>query len=605
MELRAKYTLFAEGARGNLGKQLIAKFNLGEGREPQKFGLGLKELWQVAPDKHQPGLVQHTFGWPLDNSTGGGSFLYHFDDNLVSVGFVRASQLSRTRICRRSRNSSASRRIRWCATPSPAASGSPMARARSPKAATSRCPSSSFPGGALIGCDAGFMNVPRIKGSHNAMLSGMMAAEAAAAALAAGRAHDELADYDAAWRSSAIGQDLWRVRNAKPLWSKLGTLPRHRARRPRHVVQHARLFAVRHAQARQAGLRDAQAGQPNAQPIAYPKPDGTLTFDRLSSVFLSNTNHEEDQPVHLQVKDMSLQKSSEHDVFAGPSARYCPAGVYEWVEEARRCQICDQCAELRPLQNLRHQGPESEHHLGAAGRRRRAELSEYVTRASRFPSRCCRIRGFNRKPARLPRPRLRGRRKKAILRAQTSAIAASAQGYRPIGASPVTCTSFVRLLAGGTLAAFLAGAPSELSAQSAMPREPGGLTISGSYLAARHAGRLRDAAAAANYYRAALRLDPKNDELLDRTFLSLVIDGNIGEAVKFADRVMHVDKNDRVGRLVLGVHGIKQKQLSGRAPQSDRIPCAGRSPISPPRCSPPGRATAQATPRLRSRRSTG
>jgi electron-transferring-flavoprotein dehydrogenase len=223
MELRAKYTLFAEGARGNLGKQLIAKFNLANACEPQKFGLGLKELWQVAPDKHRKGLVQHSFGWPLDGATGGGSFLYHFDDNLVSVGFVLHLNYANPYI------SPFEEFQRFKTHPllrDTFAGGKRLAygaRALT-EGGYQSVPKLAFPGGALIGCDAGFMNVPRIKGSHNAMLSGMMVAEAAAVALSTGRDHDELADYEAAWRSSPIGKDLWKVRNAKPLWSKLGTL---------------------------------------------------------------------------------------------------------------------------------------------------------------------------------------------------------------------------------------------------------------------------------------------------------------------------------------------------------------------------------------------
>ncbi len=223
MELRAKYTLFAEGARGNLGKQLIAKYGLGNGREPQKFGIGLKELWQVAPDKHRKGMVQHSFGWPLDGSTGGGSFLYHFDDNLVSVGFVVHLNYSNPYL------SPFEEFQRFKTHPlvrDTFAGGKRLAygaRALT-EGGYQSVPKLIFPGGALVGCNAGFMNVPRIKGSHNAMLSGVLAAEAVAAALSAGRGNDELADYDAAWRGSPIGKDLWRVRNAKPLWSKLGTL---------------------------------------------------------------------------------------------------------------------------------------------------------------------------------------------------------------------------------------------------------------------------------------------------------------------------------------------------------------------------------------------
>ena len=392
MELRAKYTLFAEGARGNLGKQLIAKFALADGRDPQKFGLGLKELWQVAPDKHRKGLVQHSFGWPLDNSTGGGSFLYHLDDNLVSVGFVLHLNYTNPYL------SPFEEFQRFKTHPlvrDTFAGGKRLAygaRALT-EGGYQSVPKLTFPGGALIGCDAGFMNVPRIKGSHNAMLSGMMAAEAVGTALSSGRSHDVLADYDAAWRSSPIGKDLWRVRNAKPLWSKFGTtlgIALGGLDMWTNTLGFSLFGTVKHGKPDYATLKPAA----ECTPIAYPRPDGTLTFDRLSSVFLSNTNHEEDQPPHLKVKDMALQKASEHDVFAGPSARYCPAGVYEWVEEARRGQVRHQRAELRPLQNLRHQRPESEHHLGSARRRRRPELSQYVMLDGRLRPRCCPYRGI-------------------------------------------------------------------------------------------------------------------------------------------------------------------------------------------------------------------
>ena len=365
MELRAKYTLFAEGARGNLGKQLIAKFGLGDGREPQKFGLGLKELWQVAPEKHRKGLVQHSFGWPLDGSTGGGSFLYHLDDNLVSVGFVLHLNYSNPYL------SPFEEFQRFKTHPlvrDTFAGGKRLAygaRALT-EGGYQSVPKLSFPGGALIGCDAGFMNVPRIKGSHNAMLSGMMAAEAATAALSAGRSHDELADYEASWRASAIGKDLWRVRNAKPLWSKFGTLAGI-ALGGFDMWTNTLGFSVfgtlKHGKPDYASLKPAS----ECTPITYPKPDGKLTFDRLSSVFLSNTNHEEDQPVHLHVADLALQKKSEHDVFAGPSARYCPAGVYEWVEEsgspkfvinAQNCVHCKTCDIKDPNQNITWVPPE-------------------------------------------------------------------------------------------------------------------------------------------------------------------------------------------------------------------------------------------------------
>jgi len=364
MELRAKYTLVAEGARGSLAKGLIERFSLQRDRQPQKFGIGLKELWQVAPENFRKGLVQHTAGWPLDNGTGGGSFLYHFADNLVAVGFVvhlnyanpylsPFEEFQRFKTHPLIRDTFAGgKRICY------------GARALT-EGGWQSVPKLTFPGGALIGCAAGFMNVPRIKGSHNAVLSGTLAAEHVAAALAAGRAYDELSDYDAAWRGSAIGKDLWRVRNAKPLWSKLGTIA---GLALGAADMWANTFGVspitlKHGKPDFATLKPAA----DCRPIAYAKPDGKLTFDRLSSVYLSNTNHEEDQPVHLIVRDRALQKASEHDVYGGPSARYCPAGVYEWVEEggqpryvinAQNCVHCKTCDIKDPDQNIDWEPPE-------------------------------------------------------------------------------------------------------------------------------------------------------------------------------------------------------------------------------------------------------
>jgi electron-transferring-flavoprotein dehydrogenase len=360
MALMGKYVLIAEGARGSLSKQLIKTFKLDEGREPGKYGIGLKELWQVKPENHKAGLVQHSFGWPLDGSTGGGSFLYHLEDNQVAVGFVvhlnyKNPYLSPFEEFQRFKTHPAIRgtfeggkRIGY------------GARAIT-EGGWQSVPKLTFPGGALIGCAAGFVNVPRIKGSHNAVLSGMLAAEHAAAAIAAGRANDELAAYEDAWRASDIGKDLWKVRNAKPLWSRLGTVG--------GVVLGGfdmwmnTLFGfspfgtMKHGKPDYASLEPAE----KHNPIAYPKSDGVLTFDRLSSVFLSGTNHEENQPVHLKVADMDLQKRSEHDVFAGPSGRYCPAAVYEWAEEgntpkfvinAQNCVHCKTCDIKDPNQNI-------------------------------------------------------------------------------------------------------------------------------------------------------------------------------------------------------------------------------------------------------------
>ncbi|PDT81822.1 electron transfer flavoprotein-ubiquinone oxidoreductase [Sinorhizobium sp. BJ1] len=360
MALLGKYTLIGEGVRGSLAKQLIAKFKLGEGRDVPKFGIGLKELWEVKPENHKPGLVQHSFGWPFDMKTGGGSFLYHLEDNLVAVGFVihlnyKNPYLHPFEEFQRFKTHPAIR-----GTFEGGKRLSYGARAIT-EGGYQSVPKLSFPGGALIGCSAGFVNVPRIKGSHNAVLSGILAAEKLAAAIAAGRANDEPIEIERGWRDSAIGQDLKKVRNVKPLWSRFGT-----------AIGVAlggldmwtnTLFGLSFFGTLKHGKTDAASLEPAAkhQKIDYPKPDGVLTFDRLSSVFLSNTNHEEDQPIHLQVKDWELQKRSEYDVYAGPSSRYCPAGVYEWVEKdgqptfvinAQNCVHCKTCDIKDPNQNI-------------------------------------------------------------------------------------------------------------------------------------------------------------------------------------------------------------------------------------------------------------
>jgi electron-transferring-flavoprotein dehydrogenase len=358
--LLGKYVLIAEGARGSLAKGLIRRYALDAGCEPGKFGIGLKELWEVNPSRHRPGLVQHSFGWPLDFSTGGGSFLYHFDNNLVSVGFVvhlnyKNPWLAPFEELQRFKTHDAirdvfegGRRIGY------------GARAIT-EGGWQSVPKLVFPGGALIGCAAGFVNLPRIKGSHNAMLSGMLGAGHVATAIAEGRAHDTLDTYEAAWRGSAIGRDLKRVRNVKPLWSRFGTLGGVALGGldmwANQLFGMSPFGTLGHGKPDSATLKPASA----CRRIDYPKPDGVLTFDRLSSVFLSNTNHEEDQPVHLRVADPVVQKASEHDVFAGPSARYCPAGVYEWVEEggdvrfvinAQNCVHCKTCDIKDPNENI-------------------------------------------------------------------------------------------------------------------------------------------------------------------------------------------------------------------------------------------------------------
>ena len=366
MELLGKYTLFAEGARGSLSKQLNARFALDKTSEPPEFGIGFKEVWQVDPARHRNGLIQHSFGWPLNNSTGGGSFLYHYDDDRVAVGFVvhlnyddpylspfDEFQQFKTHPAIRS-VFEGGKRLAY------------GARAIT-EGGYQSVPRLTFPGGALIGCAAGFVNVPRIKGIHNAMGSGMLAAEHVAAALGSGRANDEIAEYENAWRGSAVGRDLFKVRNVKPLWSKFGTLAGVALGGldmwTNTLFGFSLLGTWPHAKPDGQTLDPARAHVR----IVYPKPDGKLTFDKLSSVFLSNTNHEEDQPVHLKVADMTLQKTSEHDVYAGPSSRYCPAGVYEWVEEgstvryqinAQNCVHCKTCDVKDPNGNITWVPPE-------------------------------------------------------------------------------------------------------------------------------------------------------------------------------------------------------------------------------------------------------
>jgi len=360
MALYAKYVLIGEGARGSLAKQLIAKFDLSAGREPQKFGLGIKELWEVKPENHAQGLVQHSFGWPLDHKTGGGSFLYHLDKTQVVVGFVvhlnyKNPYLSPFEEFQRFKTHPAIRKT--------FEGGKRLAYgARAiTEGGWQSVPKLTFPGGALLGCAAGFVNVPRIKGSHNAVLSGIFAADHIGMALAAGRAHDEVVEIEAGWRQSTIGQDLKRARNVKPLWSKFGTF----LGIPlggfdmwcQQLLRFSPFGTLKHGKSDAASLEPAQ----KHQPIDYPKADGVLTFDRMSSVFLSNTNHEEDEPCHLQLQSPDLQQNSELGIYAGPSSRYCPAGVYEWVEKegvetfvinAQNCVHCKTCDIKDPNQNI-------------------------------------------------------------------------------------------------------------------------------------------------------------------------------------------------------------------------------------------------------------
>jgi electron-transferring-flavoprotein dehydrogenase len=366
MELRAKYTIFAEGARGSLAKQMVDRYGLNQGRDHQKYGIGIKELWQVRPEKFQPGLVRHSMGWPLPNNSGGGSWLYHFDDHLVSVGFVvhlnyKNPTLSPFDEFQRFKTHPMVRDVFEGAKRIGYGARAIM------EGGWQSVPRLSFPGGCLVGDTAGFVNVPRIKGSHNAVLSGMLCADHILAALQAGRAHDEISSYEEAWRSSPIGYDLKRVRNVKPLWSKYGTTAG--VALGGLDMWLTEIFGWSPFGTMSHGKPDHETLLPlsKVKPIKYDRPDGVLTFDRLSSVFLSNTNHEEDQPVHLRVKDMGLQRASEHDVFGGPSQRYCPAGVYEWVEgeggvryqiNAQNCVHCKTCDIKDPNQNITWVTPE-------------------------------------------------------------------------------------------------------------------------------------------------------------------------------------------------------------------------------------------------------
>ena len=368
MELNGKYVLIGEGVRGSLAKKVIKDFKLDKDSQPQKFGIGVKELWQVPAAQHRPGYVQHTFGWPLGNSVGGGSFLYHFGDRYVAVGMVvhlnyKNPWLSPFEEFQRFKHHpEVAKHLRGGERVSYGARAITEGGWQS-------IPKLTFPGGALIGCSAGFVNLPRIKGSHNAMKTGMLAGEAAFAAVVDGRQGDELKAYAEAFKTSWVAKELKKVRNAKPLWSKFGTALGISLTGFDLWVN--TLFGgfsffgtMKH------GKSDAKSLEPAAKhkKIVYPKPDGVLSFDRLTSVAFSFTNHGEDQPAHLKVLDMELQKKSELGVFAGPSNRYCPAGVYEWVEDgkggqkfqinAQNCVHCKTCDIKDPNQNINWTTPE-------------------------------------------------------------------------------------------------------------------------------------------------------------------------------------------------------------------------------------------------------
>jgi len=370
MELRGRYTLFAEGARGSLTKGLLAKYGLTEGRDFQKFGIGIKELWQIDPAKHRAGAIQHTFGWPLNRNTGGGSFLYHIEDNQVVVGFVVHLNYTNPTL------SPFDEFQRFKTHPVAAETLSGGKRiAYGARAITEggwqSVPKLTFPGGALIGCAAGFVNVPRIKGSHNAMLSGILAAEKLNVALEAGRSHDEVVEIENEWRASDIGKDLKKVRNVKPLWSKFGTAIGVGLGAldmwTNELFGFSFFGTLKHGKPDYATLKKLD----EVKPIVYPRPDGKLSFDKLSSVFLSNTNHEEDQVVHLQLKNASVPIAKNLPDYGEPARLYCPAGVYEvvyqdeanrrdpkFVINAQNCVHCKTCDIKDPAQNINWTCPE-------------------------------------------------------------------------------------------------------------------------------------------------------------------------------------------------------------------------------------------------------
>ncbi|MBI1213929.1 MAG: FAD-binding protein [Alphaproteobacteria bacterium] len=367
MELHGKYTLIAEGARGSLAKQLIKKFKLDEGRDPQKFGIGLKELWELKPENHKRGLVMHTMGWPLDEGTGGGSFMYHFGENLCSVGFVVHLNYTNPFISpfdEFQRMKTHPILAQYLEGGKRLAYGS---RAIT-EGGFQSVPKLTFPGGALIGCSAGFVNLPRIKGSHNAMKTGMMAAEAVFEAMAAGRSGDEITTYTELYEGSHVYKDLKRVRNVKPLWSRLGTTLSVLLGGIDMWINQifgTSPLTLKHGKPDYATLKPAA----KCKPIVYPKPDGKLSFDKLSSVFLSNTNHEEDQPVHLRLTDPSIPISRNLPLYDEPAQRYCPAGVYEVVRDtngqnprfqinAQNCVHCKTCDIKDPAQNITWVPPE-------------------------------------------------------------------------------------------------------------------------------------------------------------------------------------------------------------------------------------------------------
>ena len=365
MELHAKYTVFAEGARGHLGRQLIARFKLDADSDPQTYGIGVKELWEIDPQRHEPGFVLHTAGWPMDSDTYGGAFLYHFDDNKVALGFITGLDYSNPYL------SPFEEFQRWKTHPNiryylegDEAKGIKAGKriAYGARAITAggllSLPKTVFPGGALVGCDAGYLNVSRIKGSHAAIKTGMLAAQAAFDAIGAGRQHDELTAYPEAFEKSWLHAELHKARNFKTWFKKGLNVATVMNGIEQFVLRGNVPWTLHRDKPDHVYLKPAA----ECKPIVYPKPDGKLTFDRLSSVFISNTNHEEQQPAHLTLKDASVPVNINLAKYAGPEARYCPAGVYEFVKDddnkdrlqinAQNCVHCKTCDIKDPTQNV-------------------------------------------------------------------------------------------------------------------------------------------------------------------------------------------------------------------------------------------------------------
>ena len=367
MELHGKYVFLSEGVRGSLSKEVIAKYELDKNSGPQKYGLGMKEIWEIDPEKHKEGSVTHTMGWPLNGNAGGGSFIYHLDNNQVYVGFVVHLNYENPHLFPYMEF----QRFKHHPMVAELLKGGKRV-AYGARAITEggyqAMPELAFPGGALLGCSAGMVNVPRIKGNHNAMLSGIAAAEAAVEAIKADRAGDVLAGYAERVHSGPIAKDLKKVRNVKPLWSKYGLIASLTL--GGFDMWTNNLFGISFLGTMKHGKSDAAAtGEAkNHKLIEYPKPDGVLSFDRLTNVSFAMTNHEESQPAHLKLKDPSIPVAVNLPKYAGPSARYCPAGVYEFVEEAgadtrfvinfQNCVHCKTCDIKDPSQNINWTTPQ-------------------------------------------------------------------------------------------------------------------------------------------------------------------------------------------------------------------------------------------------------